>query len=147
MNFWEDFTEEKKAALRRTIEVAELATSGEIRVHLEDTCKKNLFDRAVDIFARLDMHKTALRNGVLFYVAVADHKFVVIGDAGINAKVPENFWNEIRETVLACFKEEKITEGLMEGIRLAGEQLATHFPRLEGDINELSNEISYGEPE
>jgi len=147
MNFWEDFTDEKKATIRRAIEVAELETSGEIRVHLEDTCKKNLFDRAADIFAKLGMHKTALRNGVLFYVAVADRKFVVIGDVGINARVPDDFWNHIRETVLAFFKEDKITEGLLEGIRLAGEQLGTHFPRLQGDVNELSNEISYGEPE
>ena len=147
MNFWEEFTEEKKAAIKRAIEVAEMQTSGEIRVHIEDHCKKNVFDRAVDIFARLKMHKTALRTGILFYTVVADRKFVVIGDAGINKEVPEDFWNHIRERVLSFFKEDQITEGLMEGIRMAGEQLAACFPRQEGDVNELSNEISYGETE
>ncbi len=147
MNFWEQFTDEKKATIRRAIEVAEMQTSSEIRIHIEDRCKKNVFDRAVDIFAKLNMHKTALRNGVLFYVAVTDHKFVVIGDAGINRVVPENFWDHLRSTVLSFFREDQITEGIMEGIRLAGEQLAVHFPCEEGDTNELSNEISYGEPE
>lgn len=147
MNFWKEFSEENKAGIRRAIEVAELNTSGEIRVHLEDKCPKNEFDRAVEVFAKLEMQKTQLRNGILFYVAVSDRKFVIIGDAGINARVPENFWEEITETVLKFFRTEKITEGLMEGIRLAGEQLKEHFPYEDGDKNELPNDISFGKTE
>ena len=145
MNFWEDFSEEKKAAIKRAVEVAEMNTSGEIRVHLEDKCKENVFDRAVDIFEKLDMHKTKLRNGILFYIAVSDRKFVVIGDAGINEKVPENFWDSIKETVLEYFKADKIAEGLLEGIRLAGEGLKEYFPYQSDDVNELPDDISYGD--
>jgi uncharacterized membrane protein len=147
MSFWESFSEEKKAGIKRAIEVAEMNTSGEIRVHLEDKCKKDIFDRAVDIFEKLDMHKTKLRNGILFYVAVIDRKFAIIGDAGINEKVPAGFWDGIRETMTEYFKKNKISEGLTEGIRLAGEQLKTHFPYQDDDVDELSNEISYGEIE
>ena len=147
MGFWDLLSDEKKAGIKRAIEVAEMGTSGEIRVHLEDRCKKNVFDRAADIFMKLDMHKTALRNGVLFYVAVSDRKFVIIGDAGINAKVPEGFWNQIKETVFGYFRDDKIAEGLMEGIRMAGEALQLYFPHEANDVDELSNEISYGEPE
>ncbi len=147
MNFWEDFSDEKKAAIRRAIEVAETNTSGEIRVHMEDKCKKNVFDRAVDVFEKLEMHKTKLRNGILFYVAVSDRKFVIIGDAGINEKVPANFWNEVKETVLEYFKTGQITEGLTEGIRIAGEQLREHFPFQNDDVDELSNDISFGDIE
>jgi uncharacterized membrane protein len=35
----------------------------------------------------MKMHKTKLRNGVLFYLAIEDHKLAVLGDAGINSKV------------------------------------------------------------
>ena len=145
MNFWVDFSEEKKAAIKRAVEVAEMNTSGEIRVHLEDKCKENVFDRAADIFEKLDMHKTKLRNGILFYIAVSDRKFVVIGDAGINEKVPENFWDSIKETVLEYFKADKIAEGLLEGIRLAGEGLKEYFPYQSDDVNELPDDISYGD--
>jgi uncharacterized membrane protein len=144
-NFWENFSEEKKAGIKRAIEVAEMNTSGEIRVHLEEKCNKNSFDRAVEIFAKLDMHKTKLRNGILFYVAVKDRKFVIIGDQGINMKVPDGFWDNIKETVLANFKSDKIVEGLIEGIRMAGEQLQAHFPYDASDVNELSDDISYGD--
>lgn len=147
MNFWEEFTDEHKAGIKRAIEVAEMNTSGEIRVHLENSCKTDLFDRAADIFAKLEMHKTKLRNGILFYVAVNDRKFAIIGDVGINQKVPTGFWDETKETVLKYFRMNQIPEGLMEGIRMAGEQLKEQFPYEMGDVDELTNEISYGSRE
>ena len=89
------------------------------------------------------MHKTAERNGVLFYIAVSDRKFAIIGDAGINAKVPPGFWDEISTLLQKNFREEKFTDGLSEGIILAGKQLKTHFPFSKDDVNELSDEISF----
>jgi uncharacterized membrane protein len=145
MNFWKEFTDEKKASIRRAIEVAEMGSSGEIRVHLEEKCSKNVFDRAVDVFRKLEMNKTALRNGILFYAAVGEHKFVILGDAGINAKVPVGYWDQVRDTVLTFFREDRIPEGLIEGIRMAGEVLKEHFPHHADDVDELSNDISYGD--
>jgi uncharacterized membrane protein len=84
--------------------------------------------------------------GVLFYLAVEDRKFAVIGDAGINAKVPVDFWDTTKELMLKNFKEGKFTEGLSEGIIIAGKQLKTHFPHQKDDVNELPDEISFDKP-
>lgn len=138
------FSEEARAQMVKAIEAAELNTSGEIRVHIENKCKIEVLDRAAYIFKYLEMHKTALRNGVLFYLSVNDKKFAVIGDAGINEKVPADFWNNVKDLVISNFKQEKFTEGLSEGIRLAGLQLQEHFPYQSNDKNELNNEISFG---
>jgi uncharacterized membrane protein len=89
------------------------------------------------------MQKTELRNGVLFYLAVEDRKFAILGDAGINAKVPENFWDSIKESMLNKFKNNEFADGLVEGITLAGGKLKEHFPYQQGDVNELSDEISF----
>ncbi|MCJ8167169.1 TPM domain-containing protein [Pontibacter sp. E15-1] len=125
---------------------AEQNTSGEIRVHVETNCSGNVLDRATEVFADLHMHKTQLRNGVLFYVAIDDHQFAVLGDAGINAIVPEHFWEDITAEVVRQFKEKKYAEGLSKGILMAGEQLKSHFPyNPKGDINELSDDISFGD--
>ena len=83
-----------------------------MKLHL----KGDVLDRAAWLFKKLGMHKTAERNGVLFYLAVNDRKFAIIGDAGINAKVPAGFWDEISELLKKNFKEGKFTEGLSEGI-------------------------------
>ena len=124
---------------------AELNTSGEIRVHIERKCKGDPLDRAAYIFEKLHMHRTAQRNGVLFYLAIDDHKFAILGDAGINAVTPDDYWNQISETMSARFREGQFADGLVTGIRTAGEQLKEHFPYQEGDVNELSDEISFGD--
>jgi uncharacterized membrane protein len=90
------------------------------------------------------MHKTKLRNGVLFYLALEDHKFAILGDAGINNVVQENFWDDIKEHMAAKFKEGKISEGIIEGVKMAGNQLKQHFPIQKNDINELPDDISFG---
>jgi uncharacterized membrane protein len=137
-------TNEQKAVILESIQSAEKNTSGEIRLHLENKCKEDVLDRAAFIFEKLKMHKTEKRNAVLFYLAVEDKKLAILGDAGINAVTPDDFWNSIKEKVLALFKEGKYAEGLSEGILMAGNALKEHFPYQKEDINELSDEISYG---
>ncbi len=139
------FSEEEKESVKKAVAEAELNTSGEIRVHIEGTCAGNVLDRAAYIFEKLAMHKTEQRNGVLFYLAVKDRKFAILGDAGINKVTPGNFWENIKETMSGYFKENKFAEGLIIGIKMAGEKLKTHFPYKEDDVNELPDDISFGQ--
>jgi uncharacterized membrane protein len=60
-------------------------------LHVEKNCKAEVLDRAAYVFEKLKMHQTQLRNGVLFYLAIEDRKFAILGDAGINARVPSDF--------------------------------------------------------
>lgn len=140
----EFLSKEEKKHVISAIEAAESNTSGEIRLHLENHCSENALDRAAYWFKELQMHKTAERNGVLFYLAVADKKFAILGDAGINAVTPDDFWDKITTETLNLFKENKYAEGLAKGISMAGEALKKQFPHQENDVNELSNEISFG---
>lgn len=138
------FTETDQEQIRKAIEEAEKNTSGEIRVCTEKRCPaENAIERATAYFLKIGMDKTALRNGVLIYIATEDHKFAVIGDAGINEVVPANFWDTIREAMRSRFKEGQLTEGLITGIRMAGEKLEAFFPRRDDDRNELPDEISF----
>jgi uncharacterized membrane protein len=137
------FTKEEQDKLLAAVQEAEKETSGEIRIHIETTCEKDVLDRAAWIFKKLGMDKTDEHNGVLFYLAVKDRKFAILGDSGINARVHEGFWDEIKELLKSRFKEGFFTEGLAEGIILAGRQLKTHFPYKKDDMNELSDEISF----
>ena len=95
------------------------------------------------LFQKLGMTQTELRNGVLIYLAIKDHKFAIIGDSGINQLVAADFWNETKETMLSLFKEGKFADGLSKGILMAGEQLKANFPYQSDDVNELSDEISF----
>jgi uncharacterized membrane protein len=137
------FTKEEQAQILASVREAESETSGEIRVHIETSLKGDVMDRAAWLFKKLGMYKTAERNGVLFYLAINDRKFAIIGDAGINAVVPSGFWDRISEVLKKNFKEGRFTEGLSEGIIMAGNQLKSHFPHKSDDVNELPDEISF----
>ena len=128
----------------KAIQEAEKNSSGEIRLHIEDECNEDLMDHASFIFEKLEMHKTELRNGVLFYVSIKPHGFAILGDVGINQKVPEGFWDEIKNHVISNFKSGAYAKGLSDGIIMAGEQLKKFFPYQSDDVNELSDEISFG---
>ncbi|HOG19843.1 MAG TPA: TPM domain-containing protein [Salinivirgaceae bacterium] len=138
------FTAEQKQQIVDAIHEAELNTSGEIRVHIDTKCKaKNPLDRAVQVFNKLEMHKTDLYNGVLIYLSVSDRKFAIIGDEGIDQKVPHDFWDSTKNLMIEHFKKGEMVLGLTEGIKLAGLQLKEFFPYQTGDIDELSNKISF----
>ncbi len=139
------FTAEEIKTLESAIKEAELNTSGEIRVHLERRCKGNVLDRAAEVFSNLSMQKTKLRNGVLFYLAHESRKFAIIGDVGINSLVPFNFWDQIKERMQRKFKEGEFVDGLEGGIWQAGHALGEHFPYQDDDVNELSDDISFGD--
>ena len=137
------FTQEQQDAIIRAIVEAEHATSGEIRVHVETSCKSDVLDEAAWLFRKLGMHRTVDRNGVLFYLAVRERKFAIIGDTGINSVVRLGFWDEIRDHITKRFSENNFAEGLVEGILMAGAQLKEHFPHSKNDINEITDTISF----
>jgi len=124
---------------------AELQTSGEIRVHVQPKAAAEIRAVAERTFERLGMTKTALRNGVLLFIASEENSFVILGDKGIDEKVPAGFWDEIAAMLTIRFKNGEFTDGIVEAITAAGRQLKTYFPRAEDDVNELSDEIDISE--
>lgn len=128
--------------IEQTITEAELKTSAEIRVHLEDSCKEDPLDRASYIFEKLHMHETKERNGVLIYVAFNDRKLAILGDAGIHHFVHQETWERIKTDMIKAFSEKKYEEGLCTAVRDVGNRLAEYYPFREGDRNELSNTIT-----
>lgn len=124
------------------INEAEKSTSGEIRVHIEAHTDEDHFEHALKVFQQLEMHKTKQRNGVLIYIAVNDHQFVILGDEGINARVPNDFWESTKDVMQSHFRNRAFKEGIIAGILETGEELKSHFPYQEDDQDELSNEIS-----
>ena len=126
------------------IRLAELNTSGEIKVHIEKTSNGDATNRALEVFYTLKMDNTKLQNAVLIYVAIEDKNFVIYGDVGINKVVPNNFWDSTKDIMQSYFKSGNFKQGLVEGIQKSGEQLKTYFPYSNLDTNELSNDISKG---
>ncbi|MEY3367634.1 MAG: hypothetical protein RI973_789 [Bacteroidota bacterium] len=138
------FSKPDEARIIATIREAEKATSGEIRVHLERKYKGDITEAAHGVFHALRMDRTELRNGVLIFIVPSMHAFAIYGDEGINRKVPPHFWEDVRDIMQQHFREGQFAEGVCQGVRLAGEKLSEFFPRTTGDVNELPDDISFG---
>ncbi|WP_316791553.1 TPM domain-containing protein [Pedobacter frigoris] len=137
------FTEQEQEQISHAIAEAEKATSGEIRIAIDKYCKGDAFEKATSYFTKLDMDKTSRHNGVLIYLAHADHKFAIIGDSGINKVVPPDFWEMTKVAMKAHFASGNLAQGIIAGVVLAGEKLAMYFPSQNDDINELPNDIIF----
>lgn len=137
------FTEQEQEQISNAIAEAEKATSGEIRIAIDEHCEGDAFEKATSYFTKLGMDKTSRHNGVLIFLAHADHKFAIIGDRGINSVVPEDFWETTKVAMKAHFSAGNLANGIIAGVILAGEKLAQFFPSENDDINELPNDIIY----
>ena len=137
-------TAEEEQEIVNAILKAEKNTSGEIRVHIEASAKMDHFSRAQQVFHFLKMDNTKDQNGVLFYVAVDDRKFVIYGDRGIDKAMPNDFWESTKDIMAQYFGQGDFKQGIVEGILKAGKELKIHFPWEEGDTNELSDAVSKG---
>ncbi len=135
-------TPDEEERVLDAVRLFESRTSGEIRVHLAQRVDGDVLAAARGTFERIGMTETAEKNGVLFFVAVASHRYAVIGDSGIDARVPEGFWDDCVARVGERFAEKRFADGLIEGIGIAGAALAEYFPVQEDDVNELPDEIS-----
>ena len=136
-------SEQDESRVIAAIRAVEARTSGEIRVHVERRCAGNAIATAGRWFRRLGMEATVEGNGILFYVAVDDREFAIVGGAGIHAKVGDAFWEALRDALRDDFAKGDPAAGLTRAIGEAGSRLAEHFPRRSGDANELPDEISY----
>jgi uncharacterized membrane protein len=138
------FSKAEEKIIISAIKIAEKKTSGEIRLHVESTCHKNPYERAIEIFGELKMYKTKDQNGILFYLAMESNLLSIIGDKGINEKVDGDFWDILKNKTIADFKSKRFAEGLEKSIMKCGEVLQKHFPYQSDDKNELDDTISYG---
>ena len=128
------------------IQEAERRTSGEIRIHVQPKAYGgDIRTVAERTFERLGMTKTSLRNGVLLFIATEEQRFVILGDQGINARVPAGFWDEIAAKLTIRFKNAEFTDGIVEAVAAAGTQLGQFFPRAADDVNELADTIDVEE--
>ncbi|HMC96023.1 MAG TPA: TPM domain-containing protein [Flavobacteriales bacterium] len=143
INAAEFLTEAERTRVAQAIGQAEQRTAGEIRVHLEDHIEDDVLDHAAFVFEELGMHRTRDHSGVLIYICAADRKVAVVGDKGINERVPPDFWADVVAVLKLRFAAGQRAEGLCEAVAMVGEKLVAFFPRRVDDTDELSNEVSF----
>jgi Predicted membrane protein len=114
-------------------------------VHIEYKCGTEPLERAKQVFERLRMTNTREKNGVLIYIAIGDRKLAIIGDSGINDRVTSEFWEQVEKQMEDELRHGRFCQGICLSVELLGEKLKEFFPRRPDDVNELSDDASFGD--
>ena len=98
-------------------------------------------ERAVRAFYEKALYKTRDETGVLIFISLLERKVWILGDRGIDRKIPHTYWQTLVGEITAGLSEAHACEALCAVIRKIGEELARLFPGKSDDYNELSDEI------
>jgi len=140
------FNDDDFLRISQKIKKTEKITAGEIRVALKEKKpflkgNKQIAELAKEEFVSLGMSDTKDRTGILIYVLLGERRFYILADEGINKKVDQSTWDNVRNDIQNEFKTGHYTEGLLKGIEEVGKILSEHFPVKPDDTNELSNKV------
>jgi putative membrane protein len=103
--------------------------------------------RAAEAFLSEEVFRTRERTGILIFVSVLEHKVLVLGDAGINAKVEKADWQDLVDTVTRSIAAGDPTNALLQAIGQAGTLLArSDVRRRKDDRDELPDDLRIGTP-
>jgi putative membrane protein len=105
------------------------------------TKQRRVRAKALALFRTAAEQRTVAATGVLLYVSLGEHRAELIADAAIHGRVDEHEWGAAMAALIAEIKQRRPGHGMAEAVRLIGGVLAQHFPRSEGDINELPDRL------
>jgi len=108
----------------------------------ERQMQRRVEQRAAEAFISEEVFKTRERTGILIFVSILEHKVLVLGDSGINAKVKPEEWNDVVSRVVSGIRSGRPAEGLIDGIAQCGELLQKRGVDIRrDDTDELSDSL------
>ena len=108
----------------------------------EDLMERRVSSRAAVAFIDEEVFNTRDRTGILIFVSITEHRVLVMGDSGINAKVGDHAWEDITQTIVRGIREGKAADGLIKAVEECGHLLERHGVAIRpDDRNELPDDI------
>lgn len=129
------FPAELLESIEATVASAEARTRGEIRFAVETALEPGDLwagitprERAMQVFAQLQVWNTELRNGVLIYVLLADRDVEILADRGAAGCIAQADWEGVCRIMESHYRAGRFAEGSIAGVEAVGALLERHFP-------------------
>ena len=112
----------------------------------DETMERRVETAAEAAFLRAEVFATRDRTGILLFVALLEHRVVVLADSGIHARVPAERWGAIADEVVAGIRRGGAPSAVVGGVESCGALLAEHcVPRRPDDRDELPDRPRFGD--
>lgn len=112
------------------------------RLVTPEVLEQRVARRAAVAFVDEEVFATRDRTGVLLFLALFEHRVVVLADSGINARVEPAAWEAISEGIARGIREGRPAAALVEAIGACGRLLEEKgVARRPDDVDELGDEL------
>jgi putative membrane protein len=98
-------------------------------------------ERAVRAFFEKGLYRTREETGILIFISLLERKVWILGDRGIDRKIPPETWERFVTELTAGLRAGRAADALCSVIAGCGRLLAEHFPRRADDVNELPDTV------
>lgn len=140
------FTPSQLEQIEQAVAAAELGHSGEVMVIIEGRLplghayRLDSHQRALDLFSLSRVWDTQYNSGMLLYVNLCEHQVELLADRGIHQFVTPEHWQTVCDQVIAEFKQENYSQGVLVGVALIGQTLQAFYTiHVEDKGNEHAN--------
>jgi putative membrane protein len=97
--------------------------------------------RAVTVFRAAAERRTEGRTGILIYLSTGERRAEIVADEAILKVTDEHTWGEAMTALLVEVRAGRPADGIVAAIERVGTVLAEHFPRSDGDVNEIPDKL------
>ncbi|NUQ82880.1 MAG: TPM domain-containing protein [Bacteroidetes bacterium] len=110
-----------------------------------DSVDRAVTSRAAEAFLSEEVFRTRDRSGILIFISELEHRVLIVGDSGINAKVKAGTWDSLVTDLIASIRQKKAAAGLIAAIDQCGTVLKeAGVTRRDDDTDELGNTLRKG---
>ncbi len=92
-------------------------------------------------FQKGGIHHTRDKTGVLIFIAVWERQIVIIPDQGVESAIPTSEWKKIQQGFRGVFQANNPGHSLIEKLEGLQTLFSRYVPQVEGDINELPDNL------
>ncbi len=85
--------------------------------------------------------RTEAQTAVLIYLSEREHRAEIVGDEAINARIDKAQWARAMALLLENVQAGRAADGIIAAVENVGALLSAHFPKSDGDNNELLDRL------
>ncbi len=98
-------------------------------------------ERTIRAFYEKGLYRTRDETGILVFLSLLERRVWILGDRGINEKIPEGFWEERAMEITAGIRSGARGSAVADAVLRCRDELAKFFPKKPGDTNELPDDV------
>lgn len=108
--------------------------------------ERRVHQRAAEAFIAEEVFATSARTGIMIFLSLLEHKVLVVGDAGISAKVKKSEWDDVVRTIVGATRRGKPADGIVSAVQQCGTLLQREGVKVRpDDTDELPDNLRIGD--